>query len=279
MKRVAFVLSGGSSLGAVQAGMFRALEEDGVSPDLVVGTSAGALNGSWIAGGGDAGGLIDLWHTFDRMTLFPLRPLLGLRAFLGRSDYFVPNTGLRNLLHRELTFERMEDAPIEFAALATDVLTGAEVVLRSGPAIDAVLASSALPGIFPTVRIDGRDLFDGGIANNTPISTAIALGADEVWVLSTGYSCGLAHPPRGAFALALHGVSLLVQQRLVRETQREYPVPVHFIPPPCPVDVSPVDFTQTAELMEMAYAGTSLWMRNGKPHAQPLHAHPPFAAV
>jgi NTE family protein len=276
MGRTAFVLSGGSSLGAVQAGMTLALEQADIRPDLIVGTSAGALNGSWLASGRDASGLIELWHGLERRSLFPLHPLLGLRAFLGRIDHFVPNTGLRRLLDRQLGFSRMEDAPVDFAVLATDILSGDEAVLQTGSAIEAVLASSALPGIFPPVRIDGRLLFDGGIANNTPISTAIDLGADEVWVLSTGYSCGLRTPPDSALALALHGVGLLVQQRLVRETQRTYDVPVHLIPPPCPVDVSPADFSQTHELIAMAHAGTQQWLANGRPTAQPLvvpHIH------
>ena len=276
MGRVAYVLSGGSSLGAVQAGMALALAEDGISPDLIVGTSAGALNGSWLAGGKDEAGLIDLWRRLDRRALFPLQPVVGLQAFLGRRDHFVPNDGLRRLLEQELTFRHLEDATIPFACLATDIVSGAEAVLHRGPAVESILASSALPGVFPPVELDGRLLFDGGIANNTPISTAIDLGAEEVWVLSTGYSCGLQTPPDSALALALHGVGLLVQQRLVRETQRTYPVPVHLIPPPCPIDVSPVDFSQTDELIEMAHAGTRQWLANGRPNAQPLvvpHAH------
>ena len=95
-------------------------------------------------------------------------------------------------------------------------------------------------------------------------------------MLSTGYSCGLRTPPQGALELALHGVGLLVQQRLVRETQRSYSVPVHLIPPPCPIDVSPVDFSHTNELIELALAGTRQWLANGKPFAQPLvvpHEH------
>ncbi|MDH3706188.1 MAG: hypothetical protein OES57_08985 [Acidimicrobiia bacterium] len=98
-----------------------------------------------------------------------------------------------------------------------------------------------------------------------------------MWVLSTGYSCGLAEPPDSAFAMAMHAVALLVQQRLVLETSgRDYPVPVWLIPPPCPITVTPIDFSQTAELIDLAAAGTRQWLDNGMADALPmlaLHQH------
>jgi NTE family protein len=118
--------------------------------------------------------------------------------------------------------------------------------------------------------------------NNTPITHAIDSGATEVWVLSTGYSCGLAKAPRGAVAMAMHSVALLVQQRLVLETaSRHYDVLVHLIPPPCPISVTPIDFSRTAQLIERAHAGTRQWLNNGCPHAMPLtlhHAHHELSA-
>ncbi len=139
-----------------------------------------------------------------------------------------------------MAFERIEDASIPLIVMATDALTGAEVILDSGPAVPALLASAALPGVYPPVEVGGQLLIDGGVANNTPITTAIEAGASEVWVLSTGYSCGLVKVPTNPLALALHGVALLVQQRLLLEARtRTYLVPVHFIPPPCPISITP----------------------------------------
>jgi NTE family protein len=274
---VAWVLSGGASLGAVQVGMTRALAEENLKPDLIVGSSVGAVNGAWLAGGRDIDGLDRVWRGLRRSQLFPLRPLAGLRGFTGRASHFVPNGNLRRIIQSNLTFERLEDAPIRFIVIATDVLTGAEVPLRSGRAVDAILASAALPGVFPPVTIDGRTLIDGGVVNNTPITQAIQAGATEVWVLSTGYSCG-ATPPGSAVGMAMHAVALLVQQRLVLETRdREFPVPVHLVPPPCPIDVNPADFSQTDMLIDRAAAGTRQWLANGCPHALPLslgHGHP-----
>lgn len=271
----AFVLSGGASLGASQAGMAQLLLEEGIHPELIVGSSVGAVNGAWLAGGCSPGGLCDLWRTLRRQDLFPTRLPLGFRAFLGRSSHYVSDSGLRHLLERHVTFARLEDASIPFAVVTTEVPSGAEIVLQRGPSVDAVLASAALPAVFPPVTIDGRVLIDGGVVDNTPITTAIELGATEVWVLSTGSSCALSEPPTSAFAM--HSVGLMVQRRLALEVAiRDYDVPVHLIPPPCPIDISPVDFSYSAELIDRAVAATRQWLADGQPDSMHLlapHVH------
>lgn len=274
----AFVLSGGASLGAIQVGMAEALYVEGIRPDMVIGTSVGAINGAWLAGDRPIRGLVELWQSLRTRQIFPLRPLVGLRGFAGRSPNLVPNSSLAQLLKRHVSFSNLEDAPIPFSVIVTEVSSGEEVRLDRGPAIDSILASAAIPGVFPAVTINGRTYMDGGVVDNTPISQAIAAGATDVWVLSTGYSCALPAPPTGALAMALHGMALLVQQRFVLETaQRKYPVPVHLIPPPCPITVTPVDFSQSSELMERARRGTEQWLANGEPYAIPLlgHRHAP----
>ena len=270
----AFVLSGGASLGAIQVGMLQALDAEGIRPDMVIGTSVGAVNGAWVASGRPVSELTSVWYSLRSRQVFPVRPLVGLRGFLGRGSYLVPNSGLRQLLTNHMAFRRLEDAPIPFSVIATDVSSGEEVRLDQGSAIDAILASAAIPGVFPPVHIDGRDFIDGGIVDNTPFSQAIAGGATDVWVLSTGYSCALPAPPKGAVAMALHGLALLVQQRFVAETSdRTYPVPVHLIPPPCPITVTPMDFSQSADLIDRARRGTTQWIANGEPFALPLLGH------
>ena len=271
---VAFVFSGGASLGAIHAGMAKALEDEGVIPDMIVGTSVGAINGAWFAGGGNADGLADIWRSIRRSQLFPMRPLGGLRAMVGLASNFVPNSGLRRLLESHIRFTCLEDAATRMIIVTTDAQTGHEVLLHEGNAIESILASAALPGVFPPIEINGRPMIDGGVANNTPITTAIEAGATEVWVLSTGYSCRLSEAPRKAIELAMHSVALLVQQRLVLETRdRIYAVPVHLIPPPCPISVTPTDFSQTDQLIDRSYAGTKQWLSNGRPFSLPLHVH------
>jgi len=271
---VAFVLSGAASLGAIQAGMAMALEEHDIVPDLILGTSAGAINGAFLASGGTPEELAEIWRKMDRKAVFPLRPGVGLQAFLGLRKNFVPPSGLRRLLRRHLGSRRIEDLEIPFVAMAADARTGEEVRLERGEAVAAIMASAALPGLYPPVEIESRALIDGGIANNTPIAAAIELGANEVYVLSPGYSCGLAELPPNAFAQAVHAVGLLVQQRLLIETATtDYGVPVHFVPPPCPIQVSPVDFSQADMLIDRALVGTRQWLSNGCPDALPLTIH------
>ena len=270
----AFVLSGGASLGSIQAGMAMALTENGIEPDVIVGTSVGAINGAFLASGHPATALADIWRGLRRQDLFPLRPLAGFRGFIGRRSHVVPNTGLRRLLEHHVSFGVIENAAIPLIVIATEAQSGAEVAIDHGPVVPAILASAALPGVFPPIEIDGRLLIDGGIVNNTAITRAIEGGATEVWVLSPGYSCALTRPPRGALAMAMHSIALLVQQRLVLETAaRHYPVPVHLIPPPCPITVTPIDFSQSSQLIERALAGTRQWLGNGCPFAMPLLPH------
>lgn len=260
----AFVLSGRASLGSIQVGMLLALAEAGIAPEMIVGTSVGAVNGGWIASRPDLAGvtgLADLWRSLSRSDVFPTRPLAGLVGFLGRRPNLVPDSGLRRLLEDNLGFSRLEDAPIPLHVVATDVLSGEDVLLSSGDAADAIAASAAIPAVFPPVTIDSRDLIDGGVVNNTPLSHAVARGGDVIWVLPTGYSCALPESPKGALAMALHALTLAVNQRLAIDVARfESRVDLRVIPPLCPIRVSPADFSQSAQLIERSHDATRQWL-------------------
>ncbi len=257
----AFVLSGGANLGATQVGMLMALQECGVRPDLVIGTSVGALNGSWAAADAPLDELGDLWRSLRRGRVFPADPLGGLLGFAGRRDHLVSDRGLRRLLGENLRFERLEDAPVALHVLATDVLTGLGVLLSEGPAVETILASAAIPGVLPPVLIDGRHYMDGGVVNNTPISHAVELGADTVFVLATGYSCALHQPPRSALGMSLHAVTLMIHQRLSLDVEKYADlVDLRVIPPLCPISVAPTDFSQADDLIRRAYRHTTDWL-------------------
>ena len=263
--RRAFVLAGGASLGAIQVGMLQALFERGIAPDLIVGTSAGAINGAFIASRdptvATAEALGELWRGLRRGAVFPTNPLTGFIGFIGRSDHLVPDGNLRRIIARNVEVDRLEETRVPLHVVVTDVLTGQELRLSHGPAVDAVLASAAIPGVFAPVEVEGRRLMDGGMSDNTPISHAIELGADEIYVLPTGYACALHEPPRGALAMLLHAMSLLIQQRLHLEIElyRDRANLV-VLPPPCPLEIQPIDFAHAEQLIESAVADSRTFL-------------------
>lgn len=281
-KKTAFVLAGGGSFGAVQVGMLRELVADGIVPDLVVGSSVGAINGAYFAGVPTAEGvalLEAIWRGLRRRDVFPFtwRSLIGLFA---RRDYLVDSHGLRALLEQHLPYRNLEDAAIPVHVVATDVLGGGAVRLSLGPAAEAVLASCAVPAAFPPVCIGNRYLIDGAVASNTPISDAVELGAERLIVLPTGFACALESLPRGTIANALHALTVLVANQLVMalEHYREQ-AEIITVPPLCPLAVSPYDFSRAAELIERAAEQTRRWLDSGGltrervPGALLPHAH------
>jgi NTE family protein len=260
----AFVLSGGASHGAIQVGMLQALAARGIQPDLVFGASVGAVNAAWVAGDprlDDLDALADVWVSLRTRDVFPLRPLRGLLGFLGKRDSLVPAESLRTLVARHLRFERLEDARIPICVVATEVTSGREVALTSGNALDAIIASASIPGVLPPVRIANQTLIDGGIVDNTPISNAIEAGASRIYVLPTGYACRLERPPRSALAITLQAISVLVQQRLIADVHAlQSHADLRVIPPVCPLDVSPADFSHGRELIELSRVTAGRWL-------------------
>ena len=234
--------------------MVAALYERGIVPELIVGTSVGALNAGFLAGRPPtveaAAGLADIWSSLTRDAVFPVRAVRGFLGFVGQRDHLVPNTGLRALMDEHLGLERLEDASIPIVVIATDLLSGREVELETGPAQDAILASSAIPGVFPPIAWEGMQLVDGGISNNTPLSPAVAAGAKRVFVLPTGTACALRESPDSALGVLMHSLSLLVMRRLILEVEHfADDLELIVLPPPCPLEVQAIDFTRTDELI------------------------------
>jgi len=259
------VLAGGGSLGAVQVGMLKALTRNNIVPDLVIGASVGAINATYFAAAPSSEGVRRLERTWLRLRsadVFPLSPVKSLLAILGKRDHLISSARLRALIESELPCERIERTKLPCYVVATDVLAGTEVCLSSGPVAPALLASAAIPAVFPGVSIEGRHLIDGGVANNTPISSAVKLGASRIIVLATGISCALERPPQGVVALALHAVNLLVMRQLVSDIEHfSNRAEIVVLPPLCPVSVSSYDFSQTADLVRRAEAKTRLWLQ------------------
>ena len=186
----AFVLGGGGVLGAGEVGMLRALLEAAVVPDLVVGTSVGALNGAFLAADPTVeatGRLADLWRRLSEQGgVFAgsfgerLGTAVRSRTHLHRTD------PLRDLLERNLPARRFEDLRVPFQCVAACIERAAEHWFTDGPLVPAVLASAAVPGLLAPVRIGDEHFLDGGLVNSIPVSRAVELGARTIWVLQVG---------------------------------------------------------------------------------------------
>lgn len=155
-----------------------------------------------------------------------------------RRDYLVDPSGLRRLLEKHLPYALLERASIPMHVVAPAMVPGQEVLIPTGPTVEAMLASTVIPGVFPSAVINGRHLIDGGVANNTPISSAIKLGAKRI-------------------------------------------VALHVVPPPCPVDSSPYDYSACGTLIDRAQLTTRAWLAAGGmdkpcgvPHEMHEHGHP-----
>ena len=266
-KHTAFVFAGGGSLGAVQVGMLKALVAHKIIPDLVVGASVGAINGAYFAGRPTVAGIDELekiWLRIKQDDVFPVSVRSGLAVLLTHRSYLVDPTALESLIASLLPFKNFEDAALPCYVVATDIYNGESVCFSEGDAHKAVLASASIPAVFPPVQYDERYLVDGGVANNTPISTAVALGVKRVIVLPTGFSCSITEPPHGLVAMALHALNLMIMKQLVRDIELlSAKAEIVVVPPLCPVEVTPYDFSQTATLIRRSEDSTGDWLRKG----------------
>src|SRR3954469_2888391 len=256
----AFVLTGGASLGATQAGMLQALYERDIQPDLFVGTSAGALNAAFTAGRPSTTAaaieLQRLWLGLTRSQVFPASPLTAALGALGVRDHAFPPSGLQRVIERHCDFARLEDAAVPVHVVAADVLTGEEVLLSDGPVVDARLASAAIPGVFPPVARDGRLLMDGGIVDNAPIEPAVELGADRVFVLPAMGPSRLEEAPRGALAAGMMAITRALARRLEEDIVRYGgSVDLTVLPAPTVPELLPTDFGHADELIEHGLHG------------------------
>jgi len=253
--KTAFVLAGGGSFGAIQVGMMHALAANGVVPDIVVGSSVGALNGAYYAGDPTLEGVLQLeriWRGLRRQDVFPLSfgTLLG---FIWRRDFLIPHEGIQKLVDEYMPYRNLEEARLPVHIVTTDVISGNSVVISDGPADQAIIASTAIPGAFAPVRYKDVYLADGAISSNTPIKVAVAKGARRLIVLPTGYACALEKPPIGALANALHALTLLIARQLVSDLENLAPDIEYFVVPPlCPLVGSPYDFSRTSDHIERA---------------------------
>lgn len=273
----AFVFSGGTNLGAEQAGMLEALLEASIVPDLVVGTSIGAANAAFIAADPSlerARKLSALWRRVQVRDVFPINPLRLAQAALRGGVLFSPDP-LRDLLRSELGYSFIEETVIPLRIVATAFEDGSESIITSGPVVDAVLASTALPGLFPPHEIDGRLYLDGGLVDHVPLAPAIEQGADTIYVLSVGFPCPPPTDHRSALPVLLHSIGILLSQRVridgAHLPEHNASLRIITIPPIC-THVGLRDFSRSAELIRSAKRQTSAFLA-GNPAGGCGHDH------
>lgn len=185
----AFVLGGGGLLGAAEAGMAKALFEAGVVPDLICGTSIGAINGAAIAADPTPRGVRELLTTWEELAADDVLggSMVSRVVRLVRSGTALHGNGdLRRRLSERLPAETFEELPVPFECVAASIERAQEHWFDSGGLVEAVLASCALPGVFPPMRIGDEHFLDGGLVNSIPLGRAVQRGADTVWVLHVG---------------------------------------------------------------------------------------------
>lgn len=254
----AFVFSGGASLGALQVGMLQALYERGIAPDLLVATSVGALNAAFVASRpqtvATARELGRVWRNLQREDIFPVSMGALVGGLCGRRNHLVPDRGLRQLVRRHLEFDELAGAAIPLHLVAFNLIERRELLLSEGPAVDAVVAAASVPGVFPPVELADRLLIDGGVVNNTPISHAVELGAERIFVLPTRDPGSLTAPaPQTALDTAMYGHGLLIEDRLETDIARySRDVELVVLPPANPAGVQPTSFEHSARLINQA---------------------------
>jgi NTE family protein len=216
----ALVLAGGGTRGAVQIGMLQVLTEHGFAPDRVYGSSVGAVNGVVFAADPTRRGverMTEIWRGLNRDDIYPQGRLHGPWLYLQQRDSVYPNTGLRKVIEDGIDFDRLEDAVIPVEVVATSLTDGQERWFTYGSAMDAVLASTAVPAIFPPVEIDGERFIDGGVVNNVPIRRAIESGATRIVVLLCGPPVYSPASPRRPVEAMLNALMISIHSRFARD--------------------------------------------------------------
>ena len=221
MTRTAFVLGGGGLLGAVEVGMLRALAEAGIEPDVVLGTSVGALNGALLAahpGPGIIDRLVALWETAAASKqVYGDRAVRQVTRAVRTGTHLHSAKPLRDLLRAELGDRTFADLPVEFQCCAASIERAAEHWFTEGRVVDAVMASAAVPGLLRPARVGEEHFLDGGIVNSIPVGRAVEVGADRIFVLQVGRVDRPLKPPTKPWEVARVSFEIARRHRFHRE--------------------------------------------------------------
>lgn len=241
----------------MQAGMLRALAEAGLTPDLVVGTSVGSINGAMLARYPDDAidRLSQVWAGMTRDKVFPGGMFSMVRTLRESRTHLFSNSGLAAVIGAHLGMGTgFEDLAVPLGVVATAVDTAEALLVRSGPLLPALLGSCAVPGIYPPVELAGRLVYDGGLVANVPMRQAIDMGARSLVVLDCAFPSKMPAPPRSIPEVLMYTAMISMRNQAVLEAPLAAArVPVVYLPGPAPIQVNPLDFHRTDELTEQAY--------------------------
>jgi NTE family protein len=258
-QRTAFVLGGGGMLGSSEVGMLKALVERGIRADVVLGTSVGAINGAYYAADPApvaVSALEQLWKGVATEGVLAGSTLRRVTTLARTRTHAHAQEPLRAMLERQLGDVRIEDLEIAFQCVAASIERAAERWFDSGPLVEAVLASSAVPGMLPPVEIDGEHFLDGGLVHSIPVGRAVALGATCVYVLQVGRIEQPLEPPRRPWDVAVVAFEIARRHRFASDMAAVPPgVTVHVLPTgdvdlPRPTDLTALRYRETSRVVE-----------------------------
>jgi NTE family protein len=259
----AFVLGGGGVLGAAEVGMLQALFDHGVRPDLIVGTSVGAINGALVAADPTPGAvdrLRGVWEELASRRVFSGSLLTRVGTLVRTRTHLHPHEPLRDLLLAHLPVRTFAELRIPFQCVAASIERAAERWFTDGALVDAVLASCAVPGLLPAVELDGEHYLDGGLVHSIPVGRAVALGAATIYVLHVGRIDRPLRPPTRPWEVALVAFEIARRHRFAADLAALPPgVTVHVLPagdpaPPGAGNVRYRDFSGVPARIERASA-------------------------
>jgi len=268
----AFVLGGGGVLGAAEVGMARALLEAGIRPDLVCGTSVGAINGAAIAADPRPEGaqqLLEMWEALAGNDMLGGSLVGRVASLITHKTALHGNGNLRRMLLDHLPVRTFEDLAVPFECVAASIERAREHWFDTGDLIEPVLASCALPGVFPPVQVGEEHFFDGGLVNSIPLERAVARGADTVWVLHVGRLEEDLTAPRFLWEVAFVAFEISRRHRFFTDLERVGPeVTVHVLPTGLPQRASATwsnlryrDTRRIAGRAELAYEATREYLK------------------
>jgi NTE family protein len=269
--RTAFVLGGGGILGTTQVGMLRALAERGIRPDVVLGTSIGALNGAFVAADPTVEGaerLREVWQAVQRSGIFLDSPVRQAARVAKYRTHLLSNAPLKQILERHLPVADFADLAVPFQCVAACIEDASGRWFDSGPIAPAVVASCSVPGLFPPVEIDGLHYLDGGLVHSIPVGRALQLGATRIYVLQVGRVEQPLKVPRLPWEVGQVAFEIARRHRFVHEMESvPEDVEVHLLPSGAPASPNLAlgygRASRMVERMDQAYEATLAHLTEG----------------